>query len=214
MSANPSPMNGEEQAAPPAPEPAPLSEQVRLPVPGCHGCQADGHGDGHIDAAGHLQKRHSWNTAGRRKGVPNKATLVREETARRAFERSALKTAQTIVRALDSANEWVAAAAAKTILEATGAMNVAAPDNEWLEYATHAEAMQVARIVRRCNARMPVNDERGPNDAIDVATIDDGPVIDTHFAAARTTPRPALPATGNVQPEPEHVEDDGEEFDP
>jgi hypothetical protein len=40
------------------------------------------------------------------------------------------------------------------------------PDTEWLEYATHEEAEQVLSIVERCRGRMPINDERAPEEEV------------------------------------------------
>lgn len=176
-------------------------EQVRPPVPGCPGCRVDG--SGHSDpVTGYLRKGHTWNALGRAKGSHNRVTVAREETARRQFVKAASKAAGVIVRTLDDPNPWVATAAAKVILERTGAMDATAASADWMEYASDAEMEQVLRIVRRAIRRMPISDERPVrrDDADDDAPIN-VPVL------ATTIRRPAPAAIEEPAPPPPDEEE-------
>jgi hypothetical protein len=82
-----------------------------FPTP-CPGCER---GEPHRNDKGQLQKGHTLSTRGRRPGSKNNATKL----AIQAMQGAANKAAQRLIRGIDSNNEWVATACAKTIVERT-----------------------------------------------------------------------------------------------
>ena len=149
---------------------------------------------------------------GRKKGSRNLATIQREATAAEELRKSALKAARLVSRQLDDPNPWIAAAAAKTVLERTMPKDSAAggeqADTGWMEYLTDQELRQLNSVPARAKGRVVPG-------AIDVEPSGDDyeTSAPSRSLPATTTGTPIIDVTPSPDPEPLSVREPEQEFE-